>query len=722
MLSSFVGRESELSELATLLPQARLLTITGVGGAGKTRLALELAARVEKLFVDGARVVELASVRDDRPLAHDVLSSLGIESGPSSGLAAMEQLCQVLAPRQMLLVLDNCEHVLEPAAVLAEGVLRRCPRVTMLATSRETLSLAGEVAWVAPGLSLPPPNTASPDDLEGSDAAALFIVRGRAAQPGFGATPGNAGAIARICRRLDGIPLALELAAARVRVLSAAQLADRLDDRLRLLTSGPRSAPARHQTLRAAMDWSFELLTDPEQELLRRLSVFPHSFDLEAATAVAGDDADPIDVLDRLARLVDKSLLGAEGAAETIRYRLLETVREYAREKMVGAGEESEARSRHRRHFVERIMSAYRSGMTFFGIEWARQLTRDSENYNFALATAVDDGDLEAATVLIAGRGYSWFWGTPVPTVLDSVDPETLTCAEVSLLVQGLLSLAGAGVITGRWSLGAGDAVYERALAIADESGTPEDQGFARYFLGYLARSRGDSVTARSWTEGALRCLGESPTVGRFYAQYELGWIELTEGNAAAARHRFHSTLTSLLEASSDYDIQVLHLRAGLALAETIEGHVADGLRLAHQAVEEARTTALPGVLVMALVRAAEVAAVAGKPTGPELPEVLRLLRDQGTLRWVGSALNMAAVAHEHRPEVAARLLGGATSVAHVLGEDPLPLPALASVVSACRRRLESVLGPAPLADAETAGEHLPVARLLDLALDGLET
>ncbi|MCI0581480.1 MAG: AfsR/SARP family transcriptional regulator, partial [Chloroflexi bacterium] len=370
--------------------------------------------------------------RDDRPLADDVLAALGAGGGRSGGPAAEDQLCQLLGDRQLLMVLDNCEHVLDAATALVDTVLRRCPAVTVLATSREVLSVPGETTWTAPGLSLPPAEPTGVEDLDSSDAAALFVVRARTARPGFGPSPSNAGAISRICHRLDGIPLALELAASRVRVLSVPELADRLDDRLRLLTSGPRSAPARHQTLRAAMDWSFDLLTEPEQRLLRRLSVFPQNFDLEAATAVAGDDADPIDVLDLLARLIDKSLVVPEGMADTARYRLLETVRQYAAEKLGAAGEADAIRGRHRRHFVGRILAADLTGTGFFNPQWAQHVAIDGENYNAALASGLVARDLEAATVILAGRS-SWFWGAAVPTAVDSVDPEALTAADPSL-------------------------------------------------------------------------------------------------------------------------------------------------------------------------------------------------------------------------------------------------------------------------------------------------
>ena len=717
-LTSFVGREEELAELAALLPQTRLLTITGVGGAGKTRLALELAVRMEKHYADGARVVELASVRDDRPLAGDVLAALGVDTGPGSGLAADEQLCRVLSTRRILLVLDNCEHLLEPVDVLVGTVLRRCPHVTIVATSREVLSVAGETTWSTPGLSLPPAGAGAPDDLEGSDAASLFVVRARTAQPGFGAVPANTAAIARICRRLDGIPLALELAAARVRVLSVTQLADRLDDRLRLLTSGPRSAPARHQTLRATMDWSFGLLGAAEQQLLRRLAVFPQSFDLEAAAAVAGDGADPIDVLDLLARLVDKSLVVPEGAAETARYRLLETVRQYAAEKLAGAGEEEGTRARHRRHFVERIRHGFRSGAHFFDIEWSRATAPDSENYNGALTSAVADGDWESSTVVLAGAGqYSWFWGNPVPRVLETIDAEDLTCPEASLHVEALFSLASGGHMTGRWNLEEVRGILERALALADEHGTPADQGFVRYYFGYAARARGDSVTARTWMEESVARFGAA--VQRGYALYELGWIDFTEGKPAAARGHFQAALTTV-EGRTGWEIQRAHIEVGIALCDAVEGRGDAALPVVGDVVEQARALGLPGILVMALVRSAEVAGIVGQPVGPELAEALRLLRDQGGLRWVASALTMAAVVHEARgrPDAAARLLGGAAAVAQTLGEDPLPLPAVAGLVASTRALLEGALGAGALAEAEAAGANTPVPALLDLALD----
>jgi tetratricopeptide (TPR) repeat protein len=625
----------------------------------------------------------------------------------------------VLGDRQVLLVVDNCEHVLEAARALVDTMLRRCSAVTVLATSREVLSVPGETTWAAPGLSLPPAEVTAVDDLDGSDAAALFVVRARTAQPGFGPSPSNAEAISRICHRLDGIPLALELAASRVRVLGVTDLADRLDDRLRLLTSGPRSAPARHQTLRAALDWSFDLLTGTEQELLRRLSVFPQDFDLEAATVVAGDDADPIDVLDLLARLIDKSLVVPDGMADTARYRLLETVRQYAAEKLGAAGEADATRGRHRRHFVGRILAAYRAGMGFFDPEWHQKAAIDGENYNAALASGLIAGDLEAVTVILAGR-VSWFWGAAVPTAVASIDPEALTAANPSLHIGGLISLSMAGIQSGRWTVETAVPIYERALAIAEERGTPADEGFACFSLGYVALGRGERLAARTWLERAVHCFADIP-VGQYYAQHELGWIELIGGNTAAARQQFESILT-VLELRPGSENPLSHLRAAVALCEAADGNGARALTLARQALEVARQVPLSRIEVMALIRMSEVAALSGQPIGADLVEALHLLRRQGGLRWVAAALTLAAVAHEAdgRPETAARLLGGARCVAEMLAEDPCPIASLGEVVMAMRHRIAAALGSDASAAAETAGSRLPVPALLDLALDGL--
>jgi predicted ATPase/class 3 adenylate cyclase len=363
VLTPFIGRARELEELSTLLAGSRLLTLTGVGGAGKTRLALHTVAAALKVYTDGVWMVELASLRDGAQLASAVAAALSFETSTFDSPQALEdRLIRHLETRQTLLLLDNCEHLLDTIARLIHALVTRCPGVTVVATSRERLGVPGETVWTVPPLSLPSP-AATVEELTGSDAVTFFCERARAAQPTFALDTTNAATVARICRRLDGIPLALELAAARIQVLSPTQLASRLDDRFRLLTGRERIAVPHQQTLRATIDWSYQLLSPREQRALARLAVFPDTFDLEAAEAVisGGGGVAPEDSVDVLCRLVDKSLVVIHSEGTTPRYRLLQTIRQYGIEKLAETDEEITTRRRHRDTFVARVQ-AWRGG------------------------------------------------------------------------------------------------------------------------------------------------------------------------------------------------------------------------------------------------------------------------------------------------------------------------------------------------------------------------
>ena len=356
-LTSFVGREREVDEVRRLLVTTRLLTLTGSGGVGKTRLSQRVAADLGPSFPDGIWLVELAGLGDPSLLAQVVASVLGVREQP--GRALLDTLIDVLRPRTCLLLLDNCEHLVEACAALADSLLRACPGLILLATSREPLGIAGETVWRVPPLTMPDASgdAATSDDtsaLAQYEAVRLFEERARAALPAFTLTGQNGPAVAQICRRLDGIPLAIELAAARVRGVAPEQLADRLDDRFRLLTGGSRTALARHQTLRALVDWSYELLSEPERVLFCRLSVFAGGWTLDAAEEVcSGGGIEPADILGLLLQLVDRSLVLAEeqpiqaGGLSPVRYRLLETLRQYGAEKLRDTGDALVLRTRH---------------------------------------------------------------------------------------------------------------------------------------------------------------------------------------------------------------------------------------------------------------------------------------------------------------------------------------------------------------------------------------
>ncbi len=334
-MTSFIGREAQIVEVRGMLAGNRLVTLTGAGGSGKTRLAIQAARE----FGDDARYVDLAPITDPELVAVTMARALGLPDQPDR--SAMDTIVRYLSERQLLIVLDNCEHLLDASAAVIRAVLASCPRVTALTTSREPIGVAGELTWRVPSLSL------------ADEAVELFTDRARLVRQDFGITDGNAAAVSEICRRLDGMPLAIELAAARVRALSIAEILDSLHDRFRLLTGGSRAAVRRQQTLRASVDWSHGLLTEPERVVFRRLAVFMGGFDLEAARAVAGDgDVERHQVLDLLTLLVDKSLVVAEEAGGRTRYRLLETVRQYGLEKLGESSEADAVRTRHQEHFT----------------------------------------------------------------------------------------------------------------------------------------------------------------------------------------------------------------------------------------------------------------------------------------------------------------------------------------------------------------------------------
>jgi predicted ATPase/class 3 adenylate cyclase/DNA-binding CsgD family transcriptional regulator len=395
-LTSFVGRAEELRALRNALRETRLLTLTGAGGAGKTRLALQLAADCVDLFADGAWWVDLAPVNDPQLVADAVANALGVRPLPS--ITALEASCAHLATSNTLVLLDNCEHLLHASGEVAETLLRSCPNVTVIATSRTSLGVAGESDWRVPSLSLPPREREreSVQALGQFDAVRLFIERARKARPNFVVTNENAPAVAQICEELDGLPLAIELAAARVRMLSVEQIAAGLGDRFHLLTGGTRTALPRHQTLRASVDWSHELLSDPERALLRRLAVFAGGFTLDLTESVCADETLPrVAILDLLASLVDKSLVVAEERVGAVRYRMLETVRQYGIERLDEAGELSTIRDR---HLAGMLALAEQIAPALHGPgqrEWLDVLDHEAANLASALDRALEsDGDL----------------------------------------------------------------------------------------------------------------------------------------------------------------------------------------------------------------------------------------------------------------------------------------------------------------------------------------
>jgi predicted ATPase/class 3 adenylate cyclase/DNA-binding CsgD family transcriptional regulator len=513
-LTRFVGRGAEMNEVRQLLPENRLVTLTGAGGVGKTRLALQIAAQLADEFGDGVWYVDLAPITDPALVPVAVVRALGLPDQP--GRSTMDTLLRFINDRQILMVLDNCEHLLDASAVLAVAVLSVCPRVTLLATSREPIRAAGEVTWQVPSLSL------------AGDAIELFTDRARHARPNFAITDDNAAVVTEICRRLDGIPLAIELAAAWVRTLSLTEILDSLHDRFRLLTGGARTAVRRQQTLRASVDWSHALLSEPERVLFRRLAAFMGGFDLDAAEAVcSGEDLARYQILDQLGLLVDKSLVVAENTSGRTRYRMLETVRQYALEKLGESGEADAVRSRHRDYYTAMAAPLDAPART----DYERRLEQaeaEIDNLRAAFAWSRENSDTEFALTLASslqplwlarGRlreGLAWF-----DTILTAGEPDHLEVA-AAVLARALADKAVIDTLAG-----ASDKrdPAEQALVIARQVDDPALLARALTACGLIAGYSGTAEVARPYFAEAIglaRAIGDSWRLSRI-----LGWQAL---------------------------------------------------------------------------------------------------------------------------------------------------------------------------------------------------
>jgi len=478
-LSSFIGREREIAEVKRLLSSARLVTLTGTGGSGKTRLALQVAADQLPSFADGVWLVEMASISDPALVPQAVASAMEIREQSKRSL--MELVSDYLRTRYVLIVLDGCEHVISACAQLAESLLRHCSNLRILATSREAMGITGETAWQVPSLTIPDLQMLAPLDDQASasiqsEAVRLFVERAKAIQPTFALTNQNALTVAQICTRLDGIPLAIELAAARMRALSVEQITARLDDHLKLLTVGSRTALPRHQTLRAAIDWSYDLLPDIERVLLRRLAVFTDGWTLEAAESVTGDaPLSPYDVLDALTQLVNKSLVVMEQAHEA-RYRLLETIRQYAREKLVASGEFDHSPSRHLDFFLKLAEQAEPELRRADQIKWLDRLEVEHDNLRTALSWSLGQGRVEESLRLAGSLARFWYlrghWSEGREWLERGLSQPASSAALIrAKALHGLAWLAN--------ETGQEKSLYEESLALCRQVGPAGEWGVA---------------------------------------------------------------------------------------------------------------------------------------------------------------------------------------------------------------------------------------------------
>jgi predicted ATPase/class 3 adenylate cyclase/DNA-binding CsgD family transcriptional regulator len=594
-LTSFVGRTTQIQEISQSLVDDRLVTLTGAGGAGKTRLAIEMAGQMGGHFPDGICYADLAPITHPEMVSLTVARALGLPDQP--GRSITETLLRSIRDRRLLVVLDNCEHLLEASAALVNDVLAGCSRVTILATSREPLMVAGEVNWQVPSLSL------------ADEAVELFTDRARHARPNFTVTEDNAETVTEICRRLDGMPLAIELAAARVRALSLDEIVDSLHDRFRLLTGGARTAVRRQQTLRASVDWSHALLTETERILFRRLAVFMGGFDLGGAQAVAGTtEVERFQVLDQLSLLVYKSLVVAENTSGPTRYRLLETVRQYALEKLGESGEADDVRARHRDHFtaVAALLDApatsgheQRIAQTLTEIDnmraafvWSREnneLTKMLELASFlqpmwlargrvregiawldtALADAVHDPDVAAARVrALSDKALldSWYGSLDIPDLADieAALAAARESADQSLLIRALLA-RGCVVL---YDVDAARPYFTEAADLARELGDLWRLSQIHHRQSYAAMMAGDMRTAEAVaTEGRELARTISDHLTSNQCGVIIGCALTTRGELDAAITLFRTTATEAVATRDLLSAMTCLMAESIALA-----------------------------------------------------------------------------------------------------------------------------------------------------------
>ncbi|MBV9852517.1 MAG: tetratricopeptide repeat protein [Armatimonadetes bacterium] len=682
-LTSFIGREREMTEVKGLLARSPLLTLTGSGGCGKTRLALEVAADLVEAYPEGVWLVELAALTDSRLTPQAVAAAVGVREEPGRPLT--ETLAGALQPRSLLLVLDNCEHLLDACAALAAFLLGRCPRLRILATSQEALGVGGERAWRVPSLALPDQVTPrASDSLAQNESVRLFADRAALGQPGFALTAQNVSGVVQICRQLDGIPLAIELAAARVGVLPVDRLASRLSDSFRLLTRGSRTVLPRHQTLQATMDWSYALLTETERAVLCRLSVFAGGWTLEVAEQVCADDSVPPDeATEALFRLADKSLVVVEDDAEGGgRCRLLETIRQYGGERLVAL---NEAPAMRRRHYDWALAWARDSDARLLSAEQAEalgRLQREQDNLRAALEWAATDGTPAEELRLASVLWRFWFFRGHLSEGRDRLARALARpqgAGPEDLRAERARALTGRGVFA-YFQGDLADAAFQCAQSLA------------------LAREVGDR-----WAVAvSLSVLGIPVYLGGDYAQARV----LLEESLALARELEDAWLTvvALSNLGSLAFYQGDHTRATTLLAESIA--------LA-RAVGE-KWSLFNSLYTLSLVALGQ--GDAGE-AGAHLREGLALCRELGYQPGVAACLQgLASVwGAQGRVRDAARLLGAGEALLNTLGA-ALP-PALAAGYPQTVAALHTALGEEAFTAARAEGAALPTEQAVQAAL-----
>ncbi len=746
-MTSLIGRTTEIEAVRERLAGAHLLTLTGSGGVGKTRLALQVAAELLEEYPDGVWLADLAALSDPLLVPQTAAQAVGAQEEPGRNLT--ETLADTLKEKRLLLILDNCEHLIDACAHLADRLLRACPEMKILATSREVLGIAGEMVYYVPSLSLPEQErTVTPDALSDYEAIRLFAERAATVAPSFAVTPGNAVAVAQVCQQLDGIPLAIELAAARVRVLSVEQVAQRLDDRFRLLTGGSRTALPRQQTLRALIDWSYDLLTEPEKRLLNRLAVFVGGWTLEAAEAVCSGVGNgvsgvgepqlsmtpsvaqiepkeqsgnstpdpryptPEDVLDLLSSLVNKSLVICEAQESQDRYRLSETIRQYARDRLRESGEEKWARGRHRNYYLQTVetmqaaadVAAYRSWCAAerdnlrAALSFSLELPPDAR-IGLRLAIALwpfwrDGGDL--------GEGRAW-----LEAALRKDRRGRSRERMIALYAAAYLAMQQSDYAEAR-------TLAEECLALTRDLG---EEAWREHPLIVLGHVVADPARARAFMEeriAILRRTGNDALLAEALA--DLGHSLMAQGELAAARPRVEEALA--VAARSGMPTTLEYAKGRMALLTRLAGDYepSSALYADHLARCRERDDRLGAAFSLRDLGVVRMFLGDHAAAEAHLVEAIgifqRVGNKLGLIRCLEGMAQLAAAQSDAGR--AARLFAAAERLREVYG---LPLPPVDRPDYAAVPDLHAALGEAAFGAAWTSGRAFSLEQAMDEAL-----
>jgi predicted ATPase/class 3 adenylate cyclase len=583
-LTSFVGREDAVAEIKALLEQDRLVTLVGTGGAGKTRCAIHVGAEMVDGSRDGVWLAELAPISDPSLVASVIARALNVQESPNRPI--LEALLTYLKRRRLLLILDNCEHVIEEARRVVAAIVHGCPEVRILATSREGLNIAGEEVYRVPSLAVPSEGARSLEELSRCEAVQLFSDRALSGDKRFTLNDENIPHVAEICCRLDGIPLAIELAAARVKILSPKQLTEMLDERFRVLTGGDRSALPRHRTMRALIDWSYDLLSDDERALFRKLSIFAAGFTLQTASAVcSGEAIDELATLDLLSSLVDKSLVHAEQVGDGVRYGLLESTRQYGRERLAERGEYAAVAQAHAVAFLALGEELNRIFETTPERVWLANAEPELENFRAALSWALGaQGDVLLGQRLAGALRPAWTRLAAAEGQRRIQAARDLTVGEIPAPVDAALDLAEAALATALAQPKTACARAERALALYHELDDPLRVAQARHLLGRALVNLGNVEKGEMMLVAALeeaRALGVHSVIGDVLQSLALARGQV--GDVAAARPLFAEALAMFRSVGAERAVS--HLAGNLAEVEFHAGNTVDALRLENEAL-----------------------------------------------------------------------------------------------------------------------------------------